>query len=73
MDEPIWQCVHVYICVQGTKAVGAYYVPGILLVYLFSYSLSLNLDVLCFPKVSYSAAYLEIKFEKKKKQGFWII
>lgn len=65
MDEPIWQCVRVYMCVQDTKAVRAYYVPGIFLVYLFAYSLSLNLDVLCFPKISYSVAYLEIKFEGK--------
>lgn len=53
------------MCVQGTKAVRAYYVPGIFLVYLFIYSLSLNLDVLCFFKVSYFVAYLEIKFEGK--------
>lgn len=65
VDEPIWQCVRVYMCVQGTKAVRAYYVPGIFLVYLFIYSLSLNLDVLCFFKVSYFVAYLEIKFEGK--------
>lgn len=24
VDEPIWQCVHVYMCVQGTNAVRAY-------------------------------------------------
>lgn len=73
VDEPIWQCVRVYMCehvrvymcVQGTKAVRAYYVPGIFLVCLFVYSLSLNLDVLRFPKASYSVAYLEIKFEGK--------
>lgn len=65
VDEPIWQCVHVYMCVQGTNAVRAYYVPGIVLVYLFADSLSLNLDVLRFPKVRYSVAYLEIKFEGK--------
>lgn len=53
-----------YMRVQGTL-VRAYYVPGIFLVYLFAYSLSLNLDVLRFLKVSYSVAYLEIKFEGK--------
>lgn len=51
----VFMCTCVYKILKQSGL--TYYVPGIFLVYLVAYSLSLNLDVLCFPKINYSVAY----------------